>query len=353
LEFVTKAIGAGMEPTAFKNGNPQVEDGYTRIANELWEAWMRCPFSPREERVLKTILRFSYGVGRRHALLSKSEIAFYTAMDLAHVGRTLKSLCSKKVIDMENTTMPGLAQIAINKHYLDWEAPRVLKAPEGFERHLSQTLTRNLTSFEVANMASRGCQDGNHQVAKPASEVATAASEVAKMATQGCQDGNPQVAKPASSGCQNGNLVVSQPVGIYDENPSLKKVKEIYKENIKENKEREKKREKVREGETPPPSCRTLNNFNIPSLQQVTAYCEERKNTINPQTFIDYYTSNGWMVGRTRMKDGKAAVRTWEQRRRDGRANSPAALTGSETYRDEDGCLRDAGGYPIDIEIHE
>jgi hypothetical protein len=49
-----------------------------------------------------------------------------------------------------------------------------------------------------------------------------------------------------------------------------------------------------------------------PSLEEVTAYCRERKNNINPQQWMDHYTANGWKVGRNAMKDWKAAVRTWE-----------------------------------------
>lgn len=54
--------------------------------------------------------------------------------------------------------------------------------------------------------------------------------------------------------------------------------------------------------------------FSPPTLQDVTEYCFERNNTVDPQTFIDHYTSNGWKVGKNPMKDWKAAVRTWEQR---------------------------------------
>ena len=52
--------------------------------------------------------------------------------------------------------------------------------------------------------------------------------------------------------------------------------------------------------------------FVPPTLEEVRAYCQERKNNVNPEKFIDHYTSNGWMVGRNKMKDWKAAVRTWE-----------------------------------------
>ena len=49
-----------------------------------------------------------------------------------------------------------------------------------------------------------------------------------------------------------------------------------------------------------------------PTLEQVKTYCDERKNNVNPQKFIDFYTSNGWKVGKNSMKNWQAAVRTWE-----------------------------------------
>lgn len=54
--------------------------------------------------------------------------------------------------------------------------------------------------------------------------------------------------------------------------------------------------------------------FLPPSLEDVTAYCQERGNTINPQQFIDHYEARGWefKTGQ-KMKDWKAAVRTWER----------------------------------------
>lgn len=54
--------------------------------------------------------------------------------------------------------------------------------------------------------------------------------------------------------------------------------------------------------------------FSEPTVEEVSAYCRERGNNIDPQRFVDYYTSNGWMVGRNKMKDWKAAVRTWENK---------------------------------------
>ena len=60
-------------------------------------------------------------------------------------------------------------------------------------------------------------------------------------------------------------------------------------------------------------SVSTRSRFTPPTLDEVKAYCEERGNRVNAERFIDYYTSNGWKVGKNSMKDWKAAVRTWEK----------------------------------------
>ena len=62
--------------------------------------------------------------------------------------------------------------------------------------------------------------------------------------------------------------------------------------------------------------------FTPPTLEEVQAYCIERNNTVDPQHFIDYYTANGWLVGKNKMKDWKAAVRTWERNGYSSKANN-------------------------------
>ena len=54
--------------------------------------------------------------------------------------------------------------------------------------------------------------------------------------------------------------------------------------------------------------------FVPPSFDEVQAYCTERRNGIDAEAFIDFYTSKNWYVGKTKMTDWKAAVRTWESR---------------------------------------
>jgi hypothetical protein len=57
-------------------------------------------------------------------------------------------------------------------------------------------------------------------------------------------------------------------------------------------------------------------NFVPPSLEELIIYCKERQNKINPQSFLDFYDSKGWLIGKNKMKDWRAAVRTWENRDR-------------------------------------
>ena len=54
--------------------------------------------------------------------------------------------------------------------------------------------------------------------------------------------------------------------------------------------------------------------FTPPSLDEVRGYCLERKNNVNAEQFVDFYSAKGWRVGNQTMRDWRAAVRTWERR---------------------------------------
>ena len=59
---------------------------------------------------------------------------------------------------------------------------------------------------------------------------------------------------------------------------------------------------------------KTDKRFSPPTINEVIGYCLERNNAVNPERFYDFYESKGWMVGKNKMKDWKAAIRSWEQR---------------------------------------
>lgn len=65
--------------------------------------------------------------------------------------------------------------------------------------------------------------------------------------------------------------------------------------------------------------------FKPPSIKEVALYCEERANRVDPEKFVDHYSANGWVRGKTPIKDWKAAVRTWER-------NCDSTSQGSASY---------------------
>ena len=133
---------------------------------------------------------------------------------------------------------------------------------------------------------------------------------------------NPEAADDSSRACDveinNKNLDNTQVIII---NP-----KEVKKEILPKG-SKEKKEESTLTGasKTPPPPVAPppspANNepvkrtvFRPPAVEEVAAYCAERRNNVDSQAWWDFYQSKGWMVGKNKMKDWKAAVRTWEKR---------------------------------------
>lgn len=108
----------------------------------------------------------------------------------------------------------------------------------------------------------------------------------------------------------------------YDKEKEKEKVK--VKEKVKEN-EKEKEKEKVKEKESKNNSNNIYmcgekispqtprKNFIKPTVEEVREYCFERKNNVDPERFVNFYESKDWFVGKNKMKDWKAAVRTWER----------------------------------------
>lgn len=75
--------------------------------------------------------------------------------------------------------------------------------------------------------------------------------------------------------------------------------------------------DKIREDNIPPVSKDTVpqreTRFSKPTLEEVREYCRERNNFVDPEKWFDYYTANGWKVGKNPMKDWRATIRTWER----------------------------------------
>lgn len=62
--------------------------------------------------------------------------------------------------------------------------------------------------------------------------------------------------------------------------------------------------------------------FTPPTLDEVKEYCLSRNNNVDAERWIDFYESKGWMIGKNKMKNWKAAVRTWEKGEKGGKPKS-------------------------------
>jgi hypothetical protein len=99
---------------------------------------------------------------------------------------------------------------------------------------------------------------------------------------------------------------------------------------------------------------KNINNKNIkgkeegdfvpPSLEEVSAYCQERQNGIDPEQFISFYASKGWKVGKHKMVDWKACVRTWEKRQKPKAIPKKSGVDFDELMRWAEEEDRKAGG---------
>lgn len=102
------------------------------------------------------------------------------------------------------------------------------------------------------------------------------------------------------------------------------------------NTEKDKEQETDKEKEQDKGRKRPRSRFVPPSVDEVREYCIERRNGIDPEAFVDYYKTRGWKCGPGKpMADWKAAVRTWEKRRKEDKRGpvSDPIPAGERTYK--------------------
>ena len=71
--------------------------------------------------------------------------------------------------------------------------------------------------------------------------------------------------------------------------------------------------------------------FAKPTVEEIAAYCRSRNNGLDAEQIWDFYESKGWFIGKTKMKNWRSAVRTWERRRREEQ-NAAASANANSRY---------------------
>ena len=90
--------------------------------------------------------------------------------------------------------------------------------------------------------------------------------------------------------------------------------------NKNDKNEKNDKNKKEEEGE------KSQKRFSPPTISELSEYITQERFSVNPETFFNFYESNGWFVGKTKMKDWRAAVRTWNSKEKQNKKSVHPAV---------------------------
>jgi len=133
-----KNKGAGVSEETLRNAspflfamhdlraNPQVEDGYVQIANELMDAIISYPFKNSELKIVLTIIRKTYGWKKKKDRLSFSQISKLSRVSIRHTKRVIKNLVLDNVILKEKIANSNI--LGLNKDYYSWSLWKTLNS---------------------------------------------------------------------------------------------------------------------------------------------------------------------------------------------------------------------------------
>lgn len=131
--------------------SPQLENGYTKLANELLDALISARLTARQWAVVMAIIRKTYGFNKKADEIGLSQLAAMTGVDKTHLSRTVRELEAAKVINREAGTHAHT--LSINKKHAQWELPK--------EQRVAESAT-------VAKEATGGCRISTKGVAESA-----------------------------------------------------------------------------------------------------------------------------------------------------------------------------------------
>lgn len=136
--------------------NPQIENGFTKIANELLEEIIKRDFSKREMKIIFAVIRYTFGFNRKESDLSSRYLEPVTGIDQANISRTIKDLESKKILLIDKSNNHSqLNKISINKNYEQWEADAkttsVVNMKPMPKQHRTDAKTTSETDAKIAS----------------------------------------------------------------------------------------------------------------------------------------------------------------------------------------------------------
>lgn len=143
-----ETINKVLQPLPGYSGNPQAENGHTRIANELLEAILIADFSKRQQKIILAIIRKTYGYNKTSDDMTVSQLALLTGIAAPHVSTTIKELIASSVV-IAGSGRYGKT-LSINKLYDQWGV----------------TKTVTVTKTVMTETVTPSYQNGNYELPK-------------------------------------------------------------------------------------------------------------------------------------------------------------------------------------------
>jgi len=117
--------------------SPQIENGYTRIANEIIEHLLFAGINGSEYRIILCVIRKTYGFGKKDDFISLSQFQKNTLMNRVNVIRTIKSLVAKRLLLKVNSVYK------LNKNWEEWVVAKRLPSSQMATGGSSQMATKS------------------------------------------------------------------------------------------------------------------------------------------------------------------------------------------------------------------
>ncbi|MDO9527763.1 MAG: replication protein [Syntrophales bacterium] len=131
--------------------NPQTEDGFTKIANEIMDALCHIRIPGEEMQVLNAILRKTYGWNKCEDSISLGQLSQMTGINRPNVARALKSLLSKKIASVIKSDNRGINILKFNKNYDEW----VLSKPITAKKRVLSKVSTEVLSKPITKVLSK------------------------------------------------------------------------------------------------------------------------------------------------------------------------------------------------------
>ena len=179
---------------------PQCEDGFTRIANELMDALATIRIPGESMQILWTILRKTYGFGKKEDRISLAQFHESTDIPKPRIVRALSKLVEMQIVNKNGSG--HFPNYGINKRYEEWEAtPKKPHPHTGKVAENSNLNCRKQQSFlpkkaiNIAENSNNPEEDSGKKLLKTATEIAENSNAIAENSNLNCRKQHPQKKK--------------------------------------------------------------------------------------------------------------------------------------------------------------